>query len=186
MKTKFSALILLLSITSFKTLSAQPLLSGNLLFLKHEKVINIEFVYDSMGVGSKTEAEYILEKVNEQNESLPGKGDKWLVEWNDNKAFNYPNAFIVNFNKKMKKSGIVAEKHSSAAKYTMVVKTHHFESGFSGIGLITMASEVNLEILFYESNIRSQEVAKLSLGSVSGASGAPATAYGVAGTNTAK
>ena len=185
MKTKTFTLILILTISIVNSASAQKLMSGDLLFLKNEKIINTEFVYESMGVGRfKTEAEYTLNKVTEHNDARSGKGDKWLADWNNRKAIDYPNAFIASFNKKLKKSGLVAVKQESAAKYTMVIRTLHFEAGFSGYMYIYEPSYVELEILFYESIDRSHLVAKLYFGSVTGAGGAPASAYGVAGSST--
>ncbi|MEI7661267.1 MAG: hypothetical protein WCK34_03675 [Bacteroidota bacterium] len=193
MKNKFFSLTFILTIFFVMTLSAQESKSkdvevpdnvvfGDLKFLKSEKIINTEFVYDSMGVGKMTENEYIMQKVTELNNSQSGKGDKWLVDWNDRKKFNYPVAFMESFNKKLMKSGLVAEKNASAAKYTMVVKTLYFEAGFYLLGLdIAEASKVILEILFFESNNRSLPIATIFLVPASGGGGAPAMAYGAAG-----
>jgi len=187
MKTKTFAIILILTSSIVNSVSAQMLMSGDLLFIKNEKIINTEFVYDSMGVGKfKTEAEYTLKKVIEHNDSRPGKGDQWLADWNDRKAIDYPNAFIASFNKKLKKSGLVAVRQQSSAKYTIVIRTLHFEAGFSGYMYVTELSNVELEILFYESNDRSHLVAKLYFGTVAGAGGVPASAYSVAGSITGK
>jgi len=57
--------------------------------MKKEKIINLEFSFDSMAIVDpevryKSEEEYIQRKVKEHNEEKPGKGDEWQVEWNQN------------------------------------------------------------------------------------------------------
>ena len=71
---------------SFSFAQENALVSGNLDFLKQEKVFYIDFSYDQMAVGDfRTESDYINKKVAEQNNAEPGKGDKWLVKWNQKK-----------------------------------------------------------------------------------------------------
>ena len=52
--------------------------SGTLEFLKGEKSLNVEYVYDGLTVGKLAEKDYIEKKVAEYNTKEAGTGDKWL------------------------------------------------------------------------------------------------------------
>ena len=55
--------------------------SGSLAFLKGQTSLNVDYVYDGLRVGKKTEEDYVRERVKAKNDEEPGKGDKWLAAW---------------------------------------------------------------------------------------------------------
>lgn len=180
MNLKQFAISLIIIVVLTSNVAGQQVVKGNLDFLKNDITLNIEFLYDSMGVGRYIyEFDYIKDKVTEHNEAVPGKGDDWLVNWNHNKEIVFPDAFIQAFNLRLTKAGVVATLDQSATQYTMVVKTIFFEAGFSMFA--SESSNVDVEILFYQSDDREHELAKIEIGFVNGAGGYPETAYQHAG-----
>lgn len=163
------------------------LISGNLDFLLGAKQINAEFTYDEMAVGKyKLESQFIEAKVTELNSQKPGKGDKWLAKWNDEKTrLNEPN-FLKLLNKYLAKNKITAKKENPGCKYTMVVKTKFYEKGWdSYVTIASQSSEIRLEIIFYETQNRDKELAKMSVNAY-GSGGAVYSAYATAGKITGK
>jgi hypothetical protein len=180
MRFKYFAVSLIILVVLAFTAAGQKVVNGNLGFLKKNMPINTEFVYDSMGVGRYNyESEYVKAKVAEHNDAVPGKGDDWLLTWNHNKEIVFPDAFIQAFNLRLKKAGVIASLNQPSAQYTMVVKTIFFEAGFSMF--VSESSNINLEILFYQSDDRGHEIAKIEVGFINGTGGYPEIAYQHAG-----
>jgi hypothetical protein len=138
--------------------------SGSLAQIKNEKSLNFEFAFDKMAIGElATEAEYTERKVKEHNDKEPGKGDQWLVEWNDNKTILFGPSLVTAFNKMVKKAGVTGNEGETGAKYTFLVTTTFIEIGFTGWSYANKPSEVNLTITVYEGANRDKEIAVLKL-----------------------
>jgi len=180
------ALILLIMVwvTAISGMFAQKseLVSGNLDFLRGADNINIEFRYDQASVGEyKTESEFIAAKVAELNKDKPGKGDKWLARWNEDKIVFYEPYFLKYLNKALAKNKIVAIKSIPGTGYTMVVDTKFIEKGWDTyVTMISSDSEVRLDVLFYEGSDRDKEIARISV-VAAGSGGAIYSAYALAG-----
>lgn len=127
-----------LSILTFNA-SAQKITEGDetLSFLKGEKKFNIEYVYDGMMVGKKTEADYKAEKIAAYNEKQPGKGDRWAEKWVNSRSAVYEPMFEELINKILfkEKTDATAAKNQKDAKYTIVVKTVMLEPGFNSFAM---------------------------------------------------
>jgi hypothetical protein len=72
--------------------------SGSLDFLKQEKQVNLEYVYDGMKVGILLdrvveEKEYVTNKVAELNQKQVGRGDHWRNEWIYDRAARFEPKF---------------------------------------------------------------------------------------------
>jgi hypothetical protein len=123
----------------FFNANAQKITEGDetLSFLKGEKNFNIEYVYDGMMVGKKTEADYKAEKVKAYNEKQPGKGDRWAEKWVNSRSMVYEPMFEELINKILfkEKTGASAAKNQKDAKYTIVVKTIMLEPGFNSFAM---------------------------------------------------
>lgn len=169
----FALLILSVTISLKGQEDTQVLLvSGELTPLKGEKSLNVVFSYDNMVVGIlPSESAYIDKKVKEHNDAFPGKGDKWLAEWNSNKSTLWEPGFLIPFNKAIKKYGVVAEKNATAAKYTMLVSTTFLEIGFTGWSYAKKDAEVELDITVYEGSDRESAIAKLAVKNIYGKQG---------------
>lgn len=159
---KITALLLGIALVVFATDSQAQrikLEQGNLSFLKGEKEINAEFVYDGMGVGKYAkEEDYIARKTEEYNKKEPGKGDNWARSWKADREARYEPKFHELF---AKTSGI-ASGNAPSAKYTMIVKTLFTEPGYN-IGVTRANASVNLEVTIVETENKGNVLAKISV-----------------------
>ena len=151
--------------------------SGDIGILKHEQTINLEFSYDSMVVIDprgeyKTEDDYIQKKVKEHNNAKPGKGKGWLAEWNRNKIVLFEPTFIRYINKRLDKYGVEAGKNKTIALYTIFVKTVLMNTGKPGFSIAYNPATINLEILIFETQNKSEMVARLLIDGIEGEGGA--------------
>ena len=145
--------------------------------LKHEKTINLEFSYDSMAVidpvaNYQTEDDYIQKKMKEHNDAEPGKGKKWLAEWNRNKIVLFEPTCIKYLNKRLGKYGVEAGKNQPTALYTILVKTVLIDTGWPGWSYVYGPATINLEMIIYKTNDKSKIVARYYFYGITGAGGA--------------
>jgi len=140
----------------------------NLSFLKGEKTIKIEYNYDNVNVGKKTEEVYCSEKVSDYNKKTPGKGDKWLVEWKNNREDSYQPKFEDLLNKYLSEKNISAYASNNDAKYTMIVKTIVLEPGFN-VGVARKSAYITVEVVFVESANKEKILAKKTFKNMPGA-----------------
>src|SRR6056297_136150 len=76
---------------------------GDLSFLKGQQQVNVEFDYEGVMVGKKTEAEYVEEKIAEREEKAGmGEGEKWHDRWLNDRPTRYEPAFLELLNKSVK------------------------------------------------------------------------------------
>ena len=134
------------------------LTKGNLAVLKGETTINFEFTYEKMAVGDfSKEADYIKKRTEELNAKEPGTGDKWAVEWAEQKKGYFGEKFILGFTKQNKMTA------NKEAKYTLIFNTKALEPGYqlggpkrnAGVdGTVTLVETANrdkkLAVLYVE------------------------------------
>jgi hypothetical protein len=117
------SLIFLVKLTGFA--QEVDLTRGDLSVLKGESSLNFEFTYEKMGVGDfNKEADYIKKRVTEMNTKEPGSGDKWLIEWEDQKKNYFGDKFMLGFFKNFE------AKYDKSAKYTLIFNTKALEPGY--------------------------------------------------------
>jgi len=113
--------------------------------LSHTKV-KLEFVYDGVMVGDKTEADYIAEKVAEKNAEEAGLGDAWLVAWNGDRTAQYHPKFIELVNKYLgKKTDVQVSENMVDPDMIMIVRVRRIEPGFYSY-VINRPAFLDLEI----------------------------------------
>jgi len=92
--------IFALALCTVGAVNAQKWISGkDLSYLKGEKEILLQFTYDNMTVGKKSEGDYLKEKVEDMNKKEAGKGDAWLKNWTADRTNIYEPKFEELFNK---------------------------------------------------------------------------------------
>ncbi len=133
---KEAKLFLIAGFIAFTALNAkaQKFTEGDesLKFLAGQTNINIEYVYDGMTVGKKTEAAYKAEKVDAYNKKERGKGDRWAEKWVNSRSAVYEPMFEELINKMLaKETSISVGKNKKDAKYTIILKTVMLEPGFN-------------------------------------------------------
>ena len=105
--------------------------SGNLKMLKGQKTLMIEYDFKDIDMGKEgSETDYLAKKKNDLNAKEPGKGDKFVDDWNTAKTSKYPEKFESLFNKEMEGKLSVASSNTSA-KYKLIVKTLTMYPGFN-------------------------------------------------------
>lgn len=144
------------------------LLSGDFSQLKGQTALNVDYIYDNLKVGKKAEDEYIKGKVADYNKDEPGKGDKWLTNWKNDRATRYQPKFEELMNEYLKEKGIKVAA-SKGAKYSVVLKTLMIEPGFN-IGIMRQDANINVEISLVETGNPSVILAKVTMDNVPGRS----------------
>ncbi len=128
---------------------------GDLSFLKGETSINFEFTYEKMSVGDfSKEADYIKKRKDELNAKEPGSGDKWAVEWEEQKKNYFGDKFILGFTKQNKLT------YSKDAKYTLIFNTKALEPGYQ-VGISKKNAGVDGTITIIETGKPEKKLAVL-------------------------
>ena len=128
---------------------------GDLSILKGETSINFEFTYEKMAVGDfNKEADYIKKRIDELNAKEPGSGDKWAVEWEEQKKTYFGDKFMLGFTKQNKLT------YSKDAKYTLIFNTKALEPGYQ-VGVSKRNAGVDGTVTLVESTKRDKKIAVL-------------------------
>jgi hypothetical protein len=122
----------------------------DLSYLKGQKEILLKFTYDNMKVSNKMkpEAEWVKEKVEEQNKKEAGKGDAFAKAWVENRANVYEPKFEELFNKEAGEN-LQGDRTKSSAKYTLIVHTTRTEQGYN-IGISKAPASIDFEFIIVE------------------------------------
>lgn len=140
--------------------------SGDFALLKGQAALNVDYVYDNLSVGKKTENEYIKDKVADYNKGEPGKGDRWLTSWKNDRQNRYHPKFENLMNEYLSEKGIKVGVNKNA-KYTVILKTTMIEPGFN-VGIWKEDASINVEILFVETANKTNVLAKITMEKVPG------------------
>ncbi len=99
---------------------------GNYDFIKDQKEINVEFVYDNMKLLKKNVSndQYVKEHSAELEEKTRGKGKSWEKSWIASRELIYSPKFLELMNRYLEKEkGIYFGEDLKDAKYTLIVET---------------------------------------------------------------
>ncbi len=130
--------------TKFKKINSQ-----NFDFLKGEKKMNIEYVYDSMAVGEyANEQDWVSKKVVEQNAEETGKGDAWAIKWKADREERFQPSLELITNRRLKKIDVVIGNYRDV-KYTIIAKTTFTEPGYYA-GVTCKFASIDVEFIFIE------------------------------------
>ena len=157
MKTIKICLTISFILISLFTAFAQEvdLTRGDLSILKGETSINFEFTYEKMAVGDfNKEADYIKKRIEELNTIEPGTGDKWAVEWEEQKKNYFGDKFMLGFTKQNKLT------YSKEAKYTLIFNTKALEPGYQ-VGISKRNAGVDGTVTLVETAKRDKKLAVL-------------------------
>ena len=145
--------------------------SGNLKFLKDVKKFNVVFDWSEVEIGRRnlSEEEFLEKEAQERNKDEPGKGDKYIANWHNDKTEFYHPHFVELLNKYIDNVNLKAEENIDA-KYTLTVKVIHFEKGYN-VGVMRKSSEVTFDFIWTET-ATGKEVCKQSIKNAKGAGAA--------------
>jgi hypothetical protein len=131
------------------------LTKGDLSVLKGETSINFEFTYEKMAVGDfSKEADYIKKRIEELNIKEPGTGDKWALEWEEQKKNYFGDKFMLGFTKQNKMT------INKEAKYTLIFNTKILEPGYQ-VGVSKRNAGVDGTVTLVETAKREKKLAVL-------------------------
>lgn len=157
MKTIKISVTIFFMLLGFNSSIAQEvdLTKGDLSVLKGETSINFEFTYEKMAVGDfNKEADYIKKRIEELNTIEPGTGDKWAVEWEEQKKNYFGDKFMLGFTKQNKLT------YSKEAKYTLIFNTKALEPGYQ-VGISKRNAGVDGTVTLVETAKRDKKLAVL-------------------------
>ena len=139
---------------------------GDLSLLKGQTKIYIEYKYDSMIVGEKTETKYITKKVIDYNYEEIGKGDKWLEKWkSDRKNFFQPE-FEEKLNLYLSPLKINISPFNVNAPFTLILHTDYTDPGFNA-GVSQAPGVINVTVTFVETKNKNKELIKIKISQAS-------------------
>ena len=121
--------------------------SGNVDFLKNERLVKVNFTYENMLVGKMTEEEYVAKKKGDAEAKNSGGGDAWHQSWVSDRASRFEPKFIELYNKYISEKGGANISTNDNTKYLMTVQTLFTEPGFN-VGVARKNSSINARVIF--------------------------------------
>ncbi|MBX3253569.1 MAG: hypothetical protein KF862_05455 [Chitinophagaceae bacterium] len=132
------------------------LIEGTLPVFSKNKLVNVEFSYDNMRIGSfSNEQEYMDRNIEEFNKKEAGRGDKWAENWKNDKKEKHEPAFMVSFSE----SGFILD---DKAPYTIIFHTVFTEPGFHA-GPVKRSAYINAEAYIVNTDDKSKILAKVAI-----------------------
>ncbi|MBV8325847.1 hypothetical protein [Chryseobacterium sp.] len=163
-------LLLLLFIAVVTSVSAQSKFNyeyGNFDFLKDQKEVNVQYVFENVlfQVDHYTEEQYLERR---KTETLAKKGEdawkSWIEEWKEHTESVFMNKFIEGLNAKSKK---IRFGKDIKTKYTLIVETKWIYPGWSG-GMIMQPAKLSTVITFVETDNSGKGLTKIQTDKIEG------------------
>ncbi|MEH6535288.1 MAG: hypothetical protein V7719_02770 [Psychroserpens sp.] len=123
---KHITIILIFFFTSLVYSQKMKVVNGDFDFIKDQKEINVEFVYDNMKLLKKnlSNDEYVKERSGDLEAKGKGKGKTWKKSWVASRELIYAPKFLELMNRDLlDKQGMSFEEDLTEAKYTLIVET---------------------------------------------------------------
>jgi len=125
---------------------------GSFDFIKDQKEINVEFVYDNMKLLKKniSNEEYVKEHSAELEKKTRGKGKSWEKSWIASRELIYSPKFLELMNRYLEKEkGIFFGEGLKDTKYTLIVETVWVYPGWNA-GVMRQPAKVSTLLRFVE------------------------------------
>jgi hypothetical protein len=142
---------------------------GSLDFLRQEKQVNLEYVYDGMSVRDidkkeDREEDFIAKTVAGHNQKQAGRGEKWRQGWTEDRAGSYQPKFCELLNKSVSAKRRDLEFGAfKDAKYTLILKTTYTELGWKLSAIIKHPFFISGQALLVETQNRSNVAAVVTI-----------------------
>jgi hypothetical protein len=154
--------IVLLSISTLSSVSAQKFKKGTLDFLKTESKVNLVFDFSEMMIDGYLEENYI--KTVMANERTPERAQQWKEQWQGPQRIKFLNAFTQSCNDELNK--LVVSASYTDAKYTIIIKIVTINSGYFA-GPISRPAMLRADFKIVQTNDMDTVLAQLALKKVS-------------------
>ncbi len=161
---KHLAIILVCFCTSLIYSQKMKVKEGSFDFIKDQKEINVEFVYDNMKLFKKnlTNDEYVKERFEDLESKGKGKGKAWKKSWVASRELIYAPKFLELMNRDLyKEKGISFEENLSGAKYTLIVETVWVYPGWNA-AVMRKPAKVTTLLKFVETANRDNVVLEIT------------------------
>ncbi|MEC3906087.1 hypothetical protein VOI54_03600 [Tamlana sp. 2201CG12-4] len=139
--------------------------NGGFDFIKDQKEINVEFVYDNMKINKKnlTNDEYVQEHAADLEEKKgKGEGKAWKKSWIASREIIYAPKFLELMNQDLyEEKGISFKKDLSNAKYTLIVETVWVYPGWN-VAVMRQPAKVTTLLKFVETANRDNVVLEIT------------------------
>lgn len=137
---------------------------GSLDFVKGQKEINVEFVYDNMKLLKKnlTNDEYVKEHSAELEEKTKGKGKSWEKSWYASRELIFAPKFLELMNRYFYEDhGIYFGEGLTDANYTLIVETIWIYPGWDA-GVMKQHAKVTVLLKFVETGNRDNVLSEVT------------------------
>jgi len=151
-KMKTNTLLIALLICTGTFAQKMKIKEGNFDFLKGQKEVNVEFIYDNMTLLKKnlSEEQYVTEHSAELEEKSIGKGKTWEKKWAAARELIWQPKFLELMNRYFHDDhGISFQEGISEAQYTLVVETVWLFPGWDA-GVMKQPAKVTTNLKFVE------------------------------------
>jgi hypothetical protein len=175
--TKKITLVFALMFAMFSYGQKMKIQKGDFSFIKGQKEINVEFIYDNLTINKDkmTDEAYIKERSAKLEEKSRGKGKAWAKKWVASRELIFAPKFLELINKyvnKNKERTYFAE-DLTAAKYTLFVDAVWVYPGYN-VGIMKKGAKLSTKLTFVETanrdNILLEMTGKNAPGDVFGGS----------------
>lgn len=158
------AVIALLFLSGVTMAQKMKIKSGDLKFIKDQKEVNVEFVYENLKLMKEnlSEAEYVKNRSTELNEKNRGNGDIWKKKWEGSKEMIWNPKFLELANTVMskEKKDILFQEGLKSAKYTLIVDAVWIYPGWD-IAMMKQPAKVTLSLKFVETANKNNVVCEI-------------------------
>ncbi|MCM4165272.1 MULTISPECIES: hypothetical protein [unclassified Arenibacter] len=155
MKTYFIIAVVFLS-NLFGYGQKLKVIQGDFNFIKDQKEINVEFVYDNMKLLKKnlSNEDYVKEHSAELEEETRGKGTSWEKSWYASRELIYAPKFLELMNRYLYEDhNVFFAENLTDANYTLIVETIWVYPGWDA-GVMKQPAKVSTLLKFVETTNR--------------------------------
>lgn len=137
-------------------------------YLNGIKKIAVQYDYSTARVGKfDKEADYVAEKVAENNQKEAGKGDAWKVKWEEQKTAVFAKKFESLINEYTKEKEIAISSSCGDAELTMIVHVTFIEPGWN-VAVSRRNASINLKIEIFKTADMSNSLVEYEMNNVQG------------------
>ena len=173
MKKQLTLIAALITV-AFSYGQKMKVVNGGFDFIKDQKEVNVEFVYDNLTLykDNRTNEQYVKERTAELEEKSRGKGKAWAKKWESSKELIYQPKFLELVNKYLSnKKGIYFSEELPGAKYTLIVDVKWIYPGYN-VGVMRKGAKLSTHLTFVETANRENVALEIT------AKNAPGDRYG--------
>lgn len=160
MKDHLTVIVCFVSVTLFA--QKMKIVEGDFDFLKGQKEVNVEFVFDNTSYYKEnmTEDEYIAKQYAEAEEKSKGSGETWKKKWASAPELIWQPKFLELMNRYFQDDhGLSFQEGLTDAQYTLIVETVWLYPGWDA-AVMKQPAKVTTNLKFVETADRDKVLAE--------------------------